>query len=248
MIRFPQKTRATLSRLFALSFLISSLYATVANSQENPLKPFTANYLLTKKNVAIAQVKFELTENNGQWLYKSSAEAAGLAAMFSSDSISESVRFELHEGKIRPLNYRYTRDSKKAAKQVEADFDWVKNSVSIRHNDKTASVALKPCMVDQLSVQLALMIDLQSGELQETYTVLDGVETKEMTFTGPVLENTNINSKNYNSLKLTRSHGSRETITWHAKELGYLPVKIRRLRKGKLKTQLELTAFSWLKP
>ena len=245
-------TSRYLTKIFWLTVIKLCCFSSSAALAEPPqlLQPFTANYILLKHNTAIANIEYSLTRQGTKWRYQANAEAKGLAALFVSDTVEEWVLFELVDGCIKPEQYYYQRSSSKAKynRTLEMQFDWHENTVTVNSNDGQQSLHIAADSLDPLSLQLAISLDLTHNAIKDQYHTQDGAESKQIVFNSRQQETVNAAKQQYSATKLAYQHGSRETVAWYAAAVGYMPVKLQRLRKGKLKSELVLTKMTWQQP
>ncbi len=234
----------------ALSLLGLLLLLGHAPLSAEPLKPFIAQYDLTKKITRIGKLQLSLQQEAGYWRYQSKARAVGLAAiMVGKERIEEYTLFSFNNNALQPYQYSYIRDSKKHGKQLNMDFNWADRKATVSTGKQQQDIELQNNDIDQLLLHIALMCDLQAGiskDQSREYTVLDGIERKTHRYTLVGAEVLKIADKRHKTLKLLREHGKRKTIIWFAPEQNHLIVKMERYRKDKLKSQLVLRSVEWL--
>lgn len=207
---------------------------------QKTLTPFTADYALNKKGMTLGRVRLSLKKADDGWHYETYAEAAGLAAMFSDDTITESTLFQVDQNGLRPLHYRYLRSSDKHGKDLQTEFDWEKAVATVKNKGESTTVELKDGTLNEHAVTVALILALKSGFSEKTYTVLDETTLDSQTYTCAGEETVKVPAGKFDAVKVVRTHGSRETIGWYAPMQNYLPVKIQSFKNGKLQSEMEL--------
>lgn len=207
---------------------------------QKTLNPFTADYSLAKKGMTLGRIRLSLQKEEDGWRYETHAEASGLAAMFSDDTITESTLFEVDRNGLRPLHYRYLRSGDKHGKDLQTEFDWEKATATIKDRSESTTVELKDGTLNEHMVTIALILALKSGFSEKTYTVLDKTKLESQTYTSAGSETVKVPAGKFDAVKVTRTHGSRKTIGWYAPMQNYLPVKIQSFKNGKLQSEMEL--------
>lgn len=210
------------------------------HSRQGTLNPFVAQYSLSKRGMTIGEIRLSLAREDNRWRFETQAKAAGMARMFSDDTITESTLLAIGDNGIRPLHYRYLRSGNKHGKDLQTEFDWKKATAKVTAKGESTSVELNAGTLNEHSVTLALILATQAGFSEKTYTVLDGTKVETQTFTLANNETVKVPAGKFDTVKVIRKHGSRETIGWYAPMLNYLPVKIQSFKDGKLKSEMEL--------
>ncbi|HEX7026285.1 MAG TPA: DUF3108 domain-containing protein [Gammaproteobacteria bacterium] len=208
--------------------------------QKPVLNPFSADYALKKKGLTIGKIRLSLTRENDRWRFETHAEAAGLAAMLSKDTITESTLLITGENGIQPVHYRYLRSGDEHGKDLQTEFDWEQAVAKVKDRDETTSVELKDNTLNEHAVTLALILALKSSFSEITYHVLDETKVETQTYSHAGQENVKVPAGEFDAVKLVRKHGSRETVGWYSPTLNYLPVKVQSFKDGKLKSEMEL--------
>lgn len=210
------------------------------HGQQQTLNPFSADYALKKKGMTIGKIRLSLAREDDRWRFETYAEAAGLAAMLSNDTVTESTLLTMDKDGIQPLHYQYLRSGGKDEKNLQTEFDWEKAAANVTGQGKTTSVELKDNTLNEHAVMLALIMALKSGFTEKTYTVLDETKTEPQTYTNAGEEKIKVPAGEFDTVKVVRKHGSRETVSWYSPMLNYLPIKIQSFKDGKLKSEMEL--------
>src|SRR5579863_8912384 len=100
-----KKDRAMTGRIAAIAVLLACLPAVAAAG----LIPIKASY---EGSVSLGTLGCQMTltqDADGSYTLRSTSHAVGFAAMFVKDVVTETSRFEMVDGRPRPLEYSYTR-------------------------------------------------------------------------------------------------------------------------------------------
>ena len=230
---------------------ITLLFLLLASSQSLAFElppAFKATYVVEKYGSSVAKTTLELNETATQISYQSSSKAIGLAAMFTSDSITESSTLKPAENNLPPylLEYQYSRKKKPGKNQtIKITWDEDRTASIISHYKNTNTQLTAPHPVwDKLSVQLALMHDIASAKKHDilNYKVIEKNAIIDYKFEYLDDENISIHNHNYQSRKLKRIHasGKRTTLMWLATELSNLPIAIEQHKDKDIHWRMEL--------
>ncbi|MCV6588468.1 MAG: DUF3108 domain-containing protein [Marinobacterium sp.] len=228
MLKFPPLSVAILALGYALSQPASA---------GETLQPYTAHYALDwASGVSFSGDAVRTLQQDGkQWQLKTEA-----SALFA--SLSESSRFTLNPA-ITPQQYRFQRKVFGKKRRAELNFDWQKNQVTNNVNDQPWQMAIYPGVLDKLSVQLQLRLDLKAGKTQFNYKVADGGKLKDYHFVVDGKETVATPAGTFDTVRVLRQRGngsSRKTWIWFAPELDHMIVKIRQLEKENKEYRLVL--------
>lgn len=211
--------------------VMSSLLANPASAWQ--LKPFETTYTATISNVPFdGQATYSLTKKANTWHFKTIASMAIAQRQ-------EASSFTLSKNIIKPVTYEF-RQSGLKPKEVTLAFDWQKLFAKGRvkdkkHNDEVF-FDLKYKMLDQLSTQLALQIDIANGQKQMVYPVIEDneIDTYKFKVVGNEVIETPVGK--ISAVKVERirdaNHSKRQTFIWFAKDWNYTVVRLYHLEKN----------------
>lgn len=221
--------------------------ATAAGADGIVVRPYQATY---EGSVSLGSLACRMTLSHGtdgSYTYKSESHAIGFASMFFKDVIVETSRFEMVNGRPRPLEYDYSRSGGKHDKSETIHFDWSKNVAETDDNGRKHSNALTPDVSDRFLIQLILMLDNEAGTLQGEYRVLDHGSITSFQPKKLPDENLRTPAGKYQTQVLERQDkGSKRVIDfWQSPELHYLPVQIQQQEPGEDTYTLSLTTLKF---
>lgn len=201
------------------------------------ISPFHAHYVVTKSGLTIAKSKRSLTRlKDDVFIFESKTESIGVARLFSNAKVYERSEWRLNstEGSVTPINYLYKNSTSEKKREVKLLFDWDKNIITNIINGSPWTMATTPDVKDKLLYQVQMMLDLSKQELgtELFYHVADGGKIKAYHLNIHPIESIRIDDKNYQTIRITRSHKDRTTTFWCAKELNFIPVRIVRAKKN----------------
>jgi hypothetical protein len=212
-------------------FLILLLLVTGHAAHADPidLKPFRATYIAEWKGMTAASSTVELLKSADDiYTYSSVNSARGLFRMAFPDALTQVSTFRIVDGHVMPLTFR---GSDEKERPINLTFDWQKKRVTGVAKDRDVDLELPDGAQDAMSLQIASLRNLASGNLKGTVWMIDSTKLKEyelhlegngrITTALGELDTVIYTSKRHNSGNYTR--------TWVAPALGYLPVRAERI-------------------
>ncbi len=203
--------------------------AGAASADPIDLKPFRASYIAEWKGVTAASSTVELKSiDSNLYTYSSVNSARGIFRMAFPDALSQKSTFRIVEGQVVPMLFE---GSDEKERPINLTFDWQKKRVTGVAKERAVDLELPEGAQDAMSLQIASLRNLASGDLKGTVWMIDATKLKEYelhresearidTALGE-LDTIVYTSKRHNSESYTR--------TWVAPKLGYLPVKAQRI-------------------
>jgi hypothetical protein len=188
----------------------------------------------------------ELTRNSAtEWTYKSSNTARGLFRIALPDTITQVSHFKIESGAVIPLTYVGDDGSSDTSKDVSLKFEWGAHKVTGTAENKPVDQPLTTGVQDGLSVQIALMCALASGDVPASFRLIDKDEVKEYQYTreGDAKIDTAIGKLDTVIYRSQKAGSSRATRLWIAPSLGYLPVRAEQAKRDKRELQLTIRAL-----
>jgi hypothetical protein len=212
-------------------FLVVLLLFAGASAHADPidLKPFRASYLAEWKGMTAASSTVELKNiSTNVYTYSSVNTARGIFRMAFPDALSQKSTFKIVDGRVEPMLFD---GSDEKERPINLTFDWQKKRVTGVAKERQVDLELPEGAQDAMSLQIASLRNLASGDLKGTVWMIDATKLKEYelhlegnaridTALGE-LDTVIYTSKRHNSESFTR--------TWVAPALGYLPVKAERI-------------------
>ena len=218
-----------LSRPLLVSILA---LAVSAPASAEDLKPFQASYTWIWHGITVAESSLDLEHADTNWVYRSKSEPRGIGRMFSERPTQESVMQVTDDG-VRPLSYKADDGTPSTKRDANVQFDWQNNRVTGVYEDAKVDMPIPPGMQDDLSVQIALMVELLRGHTPDKFFLISGNSVREYrysregedTLTTPVgtIQTIIYRSEKQNSPRVTRF--------WCAPSLGYIPLRVQQ-KKG----------------
>ena len=211
---------------------VSYCYAPSLLAADNPLKPFTASYIVEDDGEIIARTSISLSKTEtGRWLYQRESKPTSLVARMLGVEVSEQSVWSWDQD-IQIHSYRYDRSGKE--KHVHLRFDWQQMKVTNTINGDPWQMDIPAGTTDKLSINLALMAHLARSETDISFPVADGGRLK--TYDYKVLGRETITTElgSFDTIKVTRNkrgRKGRQATLWLAPELDYVVVRMEKADK-----------------
>lgn len=242
-----------LNRWLATWLLAAAALATGwSAAADTELEPHSAYYDV-RINVLRGEMVTRLQADPDGFTGTSEISPRGFARLATNGTIENRSQFRLTDSGVQPLAFTGKDTISKRKKQADLNFDWdlqrVTGTASQKKSGKrietSVDAPVEEDLHDAISLQYALMHDLQNGTLKTRYTLADGDELKKINITQ--LETTTLRVPYGEFEVIPVQHqvetSSRVTTFWFARELNYLPIKIEQRRKGKRLMKAELGKY-----
>ncbi len=231
-------------RLFRLAttLLLAMLAsARVTATLADELKPFSASYDWSWHNMTVAVSTLRLERQDDHWVYRSKSEPRGIGRMFSERPTQESVLKIVKDG-VHPLSYK--ADDGTAATKRDADvvFDWEHGRVTGVYEDAKVDMPIPPGIQDDLSVQIALMVELLRGHTPDKFSLLSGNSVREYQYSrdGEETLTTPVGTIKTIIYRSEKQNSPRTTRFWCAPSLGYIPLRVQQKRKDDVEWTMQV--------
>ncbi len=157
---------------------------------------------------------------------------------------TSTIRFAEPDGKlmIQPQTYMFRQDEERR-RAVDATFNWDDNSVTYVYRGEETTETFDTPIIDRLSATLLMMNALRHDFESAKLLVFDTGRIKTVAFTNDGNEQLDTPLGKIETIRVINKNatgGSRETTTWFAPSLDYVPVKIEHRKRGELVARLNL--------
>lgn len=218
--------------------------------EKGDIAPFEVVYEVGNHLINAGTAKVSLTRDGDLWTYSLKTTPRGIIKLAGKGNINEmtTIRFEESDGKLllRPESYLYRQD-KERRRAVDATFDWSNKSITSNYRGKETVHNFEEPVIDRLSATLFMMNTLRRDFNYTELQVFDTDEIKAVSFTFVGRENLDTPLGELETLRVINqkvSGGSRQTTTWFAPSLDYVPVKIEQRKRGELVARFSLLELS----
>jgi len=216
--------------LLASALLCVALATTRARADE--LKPFEASYTWSWHGMTVAVSSVKLEQRGDTWVYASKSSPRGIGKMFSERPVQKSTLRVTDKG-VQPLSYEADDGTSSTKRDADVQFDWEHGRVTGVYEDVKVDMPLQPGIQDDLSVQIALMVEVLAGREPQQFQMIDKNTVREYRYTRETQESVStplgkIDTIVYRSQK---TGSPRVTRFWCAPSLGYIPMRVEQ-KKG----------------
>lgn len=231
--------RLVLTGLLALLTLAG--YPAAASSD---LKPFEASYNWIWHGMTVAVSTLTLERSNDYWIYRSSSEPRGIGRIFSQRPVQQSV-LRVTDAGVLPLSYHADDGTAATSRDANVQFDWDRNHASGIYEDTKVDMPLRPGIQDDLSIQVALMVELLKGRTPDKFSLLDKNTVREYRYTreGEEALSTPLGDVQTIVYRSERPGSPRVTRFWCAPLYGYVPMRVEQKRHDNIEWTLTIQSI-----
>ena len=207
------------------------LFAAAGAASADPidLKPFRATYIAEWKGVTVVSSTVELKNvSSNTYTYSSVNSARGIFRMAFPDALSQVSTFKVEGERVVPMQFQGTDEKDRP---IDLTFDWQKKRVTGVAKGRAVDLELPEGAQDAMSLQIASLRNLASGNLAGTMWMIDATKLKEyeLHLEGKARIATELGELDTIIYTSKRHNSENYTRTWVAPALGYLPVKAQRV-------------------
>jgi Protein of unknown function (DUF3108) len=214
-----------------LAFAVSVFLSTATLADE--LKPFEASYDWIWHGMAVAVSTLRLEQEGDKWTYRSKSEPRGIGRMFSERPIQESV-MEITGAEVHPLSYKADDGTSSTKRDANVQFDWQSNRITGVYEDTQIDMPIPQGIQDDLSVQIALMVQLLAGHTPTKFSLLSGNAVREYRYSreGEETLTTPVGTIQTVIYRSEKQYSPRVTRFWCAPSLGFIPLRVQQKRNN----------------
>lgn len=221
-------------------FLAVLLIAACGAAGADPidLKPFRATYSAEWKGITAASSIVELRHSGPDaYTYSSVNSARGMFRMAFPDALTQISTFKIVDGRVVPGTFEGMDEKDRP---IRLNFDWQAKRVTGVAKEKPVDLELPEGAQDAMSLQIASLRNLASGNLRGSVWMIDANKLKEyeLHLEGNARIETELGELDTIVYVSKRANSDRLTRTWVAPALGYLPVKAQSIRGKKVEVTL----------
>ncbi len=223
--------------------------ATAQSISRGDIAPFEVVYDVGNNLISAGDARLTLSNEGDLWEYSLDIKPKGVFKLAGKGRINEKSTFKLVESDgevfLHPQSYEYSQDDERR-RAVSASFDWNNNNMTYEYRGKTVTESFTDPLLDRLTVTLLIMNSLRHDFVKAELPVFDSARIKQVDFVNEGHESLRTSQGRIDTIRVTNHNstgGSRETITWFAPSLDYLPVKIEHKKRGELVVRLSLISL-----
>jgi hypothetical protein len=211
------------------------------------LPPFETNYAVQWRGMQAGTSSFSFKrQESDQWTYESRSSPRGVFKAFLPDSLTQHSQMRIDDAGVQPLRYRADDGTSATKRDIDLQFDWPQLRVSGVSEDQPVAAPLVAGVQDDLSVQIALMLELSRGQTPASFKTFNDRGLREYQYRREAEETLQtplgaIATVVYSS---QRAGSNRVTRYWCAPSLGYLPLKAQQKRAERVEWTMEIRTLS----
>ena len=213
----------------------------VASAEE--LKPFEASYSWAWRGatVALSTLKFEHGDGDS-WIYSSTSEPRGLGHLYPMRPSLRSILRITDQG-VQPLSFK--AEGGGAGHNADVKFDWSAGRATGVYEGTAVDLPLKPGIQDDLSVQIAMMVELLHGRTPEHLSMIDKNSSREYRYQREGAETIATPLGQIDTIIYSSRHPGSPRVTrfWCAPSRGYLPMRVEQKRIDNVEWTMEIRSL-----
>ena len=226
-----QRMIKNLVKLVGLSLLLIFTHITFAQPTALP-DAFKANYSVARGGLTLGNLHASLSYSGNKYQYQKYTKATGVAALLTGIKITENTRGKLSGLHVMPENYLFNQSRRSKSRIDKVNISGRKAVGSYKNQPYNLTIPLGT--QDRASLELVLARDIAQNKARLSYNVIERGKVKQYNFRKMGNEQIKTPAGTFNTIKVqvVRENKKRETVFWLAKNLDFLPVKVRHVEKG----------------
>jgi len=209
------------------------------------LEPFEARYAWVWHGMTVAVSTLTLAHRDGDWVYRSKSEPRGMGRMFSERPTQESI-IRVTDSGAEPLSYKADDGTPSTAHDADVRFDWARGRVTGVYEDVPIDLPTRAGLQDDLSVQIALMLQLLRGRTPDNFLLLDKDAMREYSYSreGEETLSTSIGKLQTIIFQSHKQGSPRVNLFWCAPARNYIPLRVEQRRKGEVQWTMQIESLT----
>lgn len=230
--------------------MIVLLAALPATASDPALAPFVADYDVKYGRFSVGSSRTALSREGNTWVMETDTNASGLYRMIAGGTLRQRSEFEMTAEGPRPRSYRFDDGTSDTDRDVSLQFDWATNRVRGVAEEKRVDIEAVAGLQDAASMQALVIARLQAGQEPGLVAMVEKDKVKYYRYTLLRREtlHTAIGDVDTVVYRSARDGSSRETLTWHATEMGFIAVQAEQRSDGKRGFQTYIRRFNGAGP
>jgi hypothetical protein len=211
------------------------------------LKPFEATYAWKWHSMTVAVSTLTLKRQNADtWAYSSKSEPQGLAAAIRPERPTQLSIVRVNGDVVQPLSYKADDGTKATYRDSDVKFDWDRLHASGVYDDTPVDLQLKPGIQDDLSVQIAMMVQLLQGKTPENLSIINKNSVRDYRYIreGEITLQTPMGAIPTVIYRSERVGSNRVTRFWCSPSGGYLPMRVEQKNKDSVEWTMDILSLS----
>ena len=207
------------------------------------LQEFTADYKIFYGDIHLGKASYRFSQTGADSYRFDFASELSFLIFSDRRTVNSELRFD--DTRLLPSYYSHDRKGTGRDYFEEIRFDRSENLIRTTYKNEIKEYEYEEDIVDGLTVQLQLMLDLQRGVTQPKYKIIDVNRIREREFSFVGEETIDIQNQQYHSViyQIVRDNNKRTTQMWFSPERNYLPIQMVHYSKGKKKFNAHLVNY-----
>jgi Protein of unknown function (DUF3108) len=229
------------AKILLTSVLCSFALATSQLASADELKPFEASYAWIWHGMTVAVSRLKLEQQQDTWLYSSHSDPRGIGRVFAERPTQQST-IRVSDNGVQPLHYKADDGTSSGKRDTDLQFDWEHNRVTGVYEAVKVDMPLQPGTQDDLSVQIALMVELLAGHTSAQLNLIDKNSVREYEYTreGEESLSTPLGKVDTVIYRSQKKGSPRITRFWCAPQHGYIPMRVEQKKGDEVQWEMKL--------
>ncbi len=229
--------------LLALSMLgIAALPAARAAAAE--IRPFEASYdwIWHGATVAVSTLRLEHRDAD-VWVYSSTSEPRGLGHLYPMKPPRLQSVLRITEEGVQPLSFH--ADAGSVEHDADVTFDWQTRHASGVYEGAKVDLPLVNGIQDDLSVQIAMIVQLLRGQTPENLSMINKNSVREYLYRREGRESIDTPLGRIDTIIYSSRHPGSPRVTrfWCAPSKGYLPMRVEQKRIDSVEWTMQIRSL-----
>lgn len=227
--------------------IIALLAITVAAAAaaQTDLRPYEASYDFMARGMNAGTSSFTLRKDGAnEWTFVSRNQPHGLFRLFPSASLMLTSHMRVGPEGVQPLLFTAAQPDG-SGQEAEVHFDWENSRATGVQEDTQVDMPLKPGVQDDLSVQIALIHALLSGQTPTGIAMFDkrGIRDYDYARVGEETLHTPVGEVATVVYESHKANSPRRTRFWCAPQYGYVPMRAEQKREAQVQWTMTLRSI-----
>jgi hypothetical protein len=143
---------------------------------------------------------------------------------------------------VQPLSYQAKAGTSSTRRDIDVKFDWEHQRVTGVFEDAPVDRQLQPGTQDDLSIQIALMVELLRGHTPDTFLLLDEKGARKYRYTRESAEtiDTKLGQLETIIYSSNAEYSPRTTRFWCAPSRGYIPMRVEQKKDNSVEWTMQI--------
>jgi hypothetical protein len=227
----------------ATAGLVAAAVAEPSPAQSGELKPFDATYSWSWHGATVALSTLKLEHADGDsWIYSSTTRPSGIGHLYPMRPVLRSSLLITDQG-VRPLSFN--AEGGGAGHNADVSFDWKAGHASGIYEGTVVDLPLTAGIQDDLSVQIAMMVELLHGRTPEHLSIIDRNSTRDYRYRREGEETISTRLGSIDTVIYSSQHPGSPRVTrfWCAPSRGYLPMRVEQKRVNSVEWTMDIRSL-----